>query len=152
MDNIADMADENSEYSLDETDNQYDVPGQLHVWTPTTDLPTDVEHERVPENYVLIKIATPLQDETYLLPVTEFECGLYPTGIDASCIYLTDNSLDVVFPVTDSEHLIVSRALKTAQTTISLRENAALDPEDYNDSKRTVVWVAPKTDAAVVED
>lgn len=134
-----------------DSDNQYDVPGQLTVWSPgSTDTPVETV-ESVPENYVLIEIATPLQDKTYILPVYDFECGLHPKPADASCVYLTEQTLEVIFPVSDDTHLVVSRSLKDNTETASLQQEPARDPRAYNDANRNVVWTVPKTDAAVIE-
>lgn len=152
VDSVQDAESLTSNTSTDVgTDNQYALPGQLTVWTPgSTDIP-DAEVDEVPDKYVLMEISTPLQDKTYLLPVSDFECGLHPSPIDASCIYLTETALHVVFPVDDQSHVVLSRSLKQNQEQTTLNTDAAHTPESYNTATQSVVWVAPKTDAAVVD-
>lgn len=152
MDEITESPKGDTPKKPTESNNQYAVPGQLTVWPPgDSETPGD-EIDVVPDDYIMIEIATPLQDKTYLLPVNNFSCGLHPTEIDASCVYLTEHSLKVIFPMTDEMHLVVTRSLKHNEETTTLEQQPARDPETYDNPSQNVIWIAPKTDAAVVRD
>ena len=134
------------------TENQYEFPGQLTVWEPGDTVEDGIYEGVVPDETVLVEVSTPLQDRSYLLQIKNFGCGFSKYTLDASCIYRTDAALEVIFPIDDSQHVVFRRDLKNPREIAELHENEAEPPETYDKTVGDVIWVAPNTDAAVIEN
>lgn len=135
-------------------ENEYELPGRLTVCPPDDVELDEFTTDDVPpfQEYVCIELSTPLQDKSYLIPVSGFECGLHPTPTNASHIRLTDTTLETIFPLENDQYLCVSRSLKQTEQTITLHDEIAPSPAAHEEENTDVVWVAPKTDAAIIEE